>query len=179
MMRLVALLRGVNVGGRNKVPMQELCAVFAAAGCVGIKSYIQSGNVVFGSSCAAAELERTLAAAIEKRFGFAVPVVVRSPVELRLALERNPFAGVAAERLAVMFLRDRPTAEALARLEADRFLPERFCVVEGEVYLDMPHGAGRSKLTTTYFDSRLKTIGTVRNLKTIQALMEMAERDVV
>ena len=174
--RLVALLRGVNVGGKNKMPMRELCQVFATAGCVESESYIQSGNVVFGSDCPVAELQRKLAVTIEERFGFAVPVVVRSAVEMRKAMERNPFAGIAEERLAVMFLRDRPTAEELARLEVDRFLPERFSVTGGEIYLDMPNGAGRSKLTTAYFDSRLRTVGTVRNLRTIRTLVEMAER---
>ena len=175
MARQVALLRGVNVGGKNKMPMRELCEVFTKTGCADCESYIQSGNVVFRSDWAAAELQTTLAVTIEKRFGFAVPVVVRSAAELRSALKRHPFADVAEERLAVMFLRDRPTAEALARLEAERFLPERFCILGGEIYLDMPNGAGRSKLTTAYFDSRLKTVGTVRNLRTIRTLVEMAE----
>ena len=155
--------------------MRELCEVFLKAGCVESESYIQSGNVVFRSDCAAEELQTKLAATIEKRFGFAVPVVVRSAAELRTALERNPFAGIAEEKLAVMFLRDKPTAEGLARLAVDQFTPERFSVLGGEIYLDMPNRAGRSKLTTAYFDSRLKTVGTVRNLRTIRTLMEMAE----
>ena len=175
MARQVALLRGVNVGGRNKMPMRELCEVFAKTGCADCESYIQSGNVVFRSDCVAEELQTNLAAAIKERFGFAVPVVVRSAAELRSALKRHPFAGVSEERLAVMFLRNRPTVEALVRLEMDRFLPERFSVLGGEVYLDMPNGAGRSKLTTAYFDARLKTVGTVRNLRTIRMLAEMAE----
>ena len=172
--RRVALLRGVNVGGKNKMPMRALCEVFAAAGCTEAQSYIQSGNVVFRSGLPDGSLQRKLAAAIEERFGFAVPVVVRTVVEMQAALGANPFSEVAEERLAVMFLRDRPTVEALARLEAERFLPERFAVVGGEVYLDMPNGAGRSKMTTAYFDGRLKTVGTVRNLRTIRALVEMA-----
>ena len=73
-----------------------------------------------------------------------------------------------------MFLRDRPTPEAVVRLEIDRFLPERFAVVSGEVFLDMPNGAGRSKLTTAYFDGRLKTVGKVRILRTCRALVGMA-----
>ena len=172
--RKVAFLRGVNVGGKNKMQMKALCEVFAAAGCLDNESYIQSGNVVFRSARPDPELQTVLAKAIEERFGFVVPVVVRSAAELRLALERNPFPGVAEERGAVMFLRDRPAAELLARLEEQRFLPERFVPVGGEIYLDMPDGAGRSRLTTSYFDGRLQTIGTVRNLRTIQRLLEMA-----
>ena len=157
--------------------MRALCAVFAAAGCVESESYIQSGNVVFRSGLADVALQERLAAAIEGHFGFAVPVVVRSAEELRMALEQNPFREVTEERLAVMFLRDRPTRDAVARLEIERFLPERFAVMGAEVFLDMPDGAGRSKLTTAYFDGRLKTVGTTRNLRTIRALLAMAEGD--
>ncbi len=174
--RRVALLRGVNVGGKNKLPMRALCEVFAAAGCTEVESYIQSGNVVFWSRQADGTLQQRLAAAIEEQFGFAVPVVVRTREEMQTVLRKNPFADVAEERLAVMFLRDRPMAEVLARLEAERFLPERFAVVGGEIFLDMPNGAGRSKLTTAYFDSRLKTVGTVRNVRTIRRLVEMASK---
>ena len=116
-----------------------------------------------------------ITAAITARFGFAVPVVVRSAEELATALRANPFAAIADEQVAVMFLRDRPTAEGLARLETERFLPERFAVVGGEIYLHMPNGQGRSKMTTAYFDSRLRTVGTVRNLRTIRTLVGMAE----
>ena len=173
--RLVALLRGVNVGGKHPVPMRQLCEVFIAAGCVESESYIQSGNVVFRSNCPIAELQTKLAVAIEERFGFPVPVVVRTAADLQRALERNPFKEVAEERLAVMFLRDVPTAEALARLEIARFLPERFSVVEGEIYLDMPNGAGRSKMATAYFDAKLETVATTRNLRTIRTLVTMAD----
>ena len=92
---------------------------------------------------------------------------------MEAVLRANPFVEVEEERLAVMFLRDRPTTDDLARLEARRFLPERFAVVGGEIFLDMPNGAARSKLTTAYFDSRLKTVGTVRNLRTIRTLVQM------
>ena len=145
--RLVALLRGVNVGGKNKVPMRELCAVFAEAGCMQAESYIQSGNVVFRSECAIEELQQKLARRIEERFEFAVPVVVRSAEELRRAMRENPFAreGVPEDRLYVMFLRDWPMSEGLARLEMERFLPDRFAVVRGEIYLDLVTGRrGRS-----------------------------------
>ena len=172
--RMVALLRGVNVGGKHAMSMTALCEVFAAAGCAESESYIQSGNVVFRSALDPETLQRQLATAIAERFGFAVPVVVRSAAELRLALARNPFAEIAEDQLAVMFLRDRPTMESLTRLEVERFLPERFLVVDREIYLAMPNGAGRSKLTTAYFDTRLKTTGTVRNLRTIRVLLEMA-----
>ena len=173
--RRVALLRGVNVGGKNKVSMRTLCEVFEAAGCKQAESYIQSGNVVFRSGLTDVDLQKRLAAAIEARFGFAVPVVVRSAMELRTVLAVNPFAEIAEERVAVMFLRDRPTLEAVDRLEMERFLPERFAAAGGEIYLDMPNGQGRSKMTTAYFDGRLRTVGTVRNLRTLRRLVAMAE----
>ncbi len=91
--RRVALLRGVNVGGKNKLAMRELCAVFEAVGCTESESYIQSGNVVFRSELENAALQIRLAAAIEEQFGFAVPVVVRTAAEMQMAIDKNPFVG--------------------------------------------------------------------------------------
>lgn len=88
----VALLRGVNVGGKNRLPMQELAALFEAAGCTGVRTYIQSGNVAFRADARTAKtLAGTNEAAIAQRFGFTAPVVLRSGDALAAALHRNPF----------------------------------------------------------------------------------------
>lgn len=170
----VALLRGINVGGKNVLPMKELARLFAEAGAADVRTYIQSGNVVFR---AGAKVVATLAGcvgdAIRREFGFVSPVILRSADELRLALERNPFSNEDSERLHVMFLRDEPKPERVAQLDPHRSPPDRFAVLGREVYLHLPGGVGKSKLTNTYFDAALATIGTIRNMRTVTTLLGM------
>jgi len=170
----VALLRGINVGGKNLLPMQALAEIFAGAGCREVRTYIQSGNVVFRSD-RPEEVAKAASGEIAARFGLKVPVVVRTAEEFRGAMEGNPFLarGLDADWLHVMFLAEAPTAEMVAGLDAARSVPDEFVARGREVYLHLPNGAARTKLTNAYFDARLKTVGTQRNWKTVKALAEM------
>jgi uncharacterized protein (DUF1697 family) len=173
----VALLRGINVGGKNPVPMADLARLFTAAGCASVRTYIQSGNVVFVPPAKLpADLAGLLAKRIEATFGFKVPVVLRSAGELDAVVRDNPFLaqGIEEDRLHVMFLADTPAAEAVARLDPERSPPDRFLVVGRDVYLHLPNGAARSKLTNDHFDRNLATVSTVRNWRTVSKLLEMA-----
>src|SRR5262249_40013143 len=112
-----ALLRGINVGGKNKVPMLELAAIFGEIGCTDVVTYIQSGNVVFRAPASlAASLPKTAARRIAEEFGCKVPVILRTAAELRAAHAENPFVarGLDPNALHIMFLADRPTARAVA-----------------------------------------------------------------
>jgi uncharacterized protein (DUF1697 family) len=172
----VALLRGINVGGKNKLPMADLAAIFSDLGATNVRTYIQSGNVLFAASPEAASgLPAAVAAAIEARLGLRVPVVLRSASELEAAIEANPFlaAGVSAEQLHVAFLADVPAAERVAALDAARSAPDAFEVRGREVYLHLPNGVARTKLTNDYFDRALATTSTVRNWKTVTTLASM------
>lgn len=175
-MKHVALLRGINVGGKNSLPMKDLAAMFERAGCGSVRTYIQSGNVVFD---APAPLIKTLAAKIagdiEKRFGFRAPVVLRSAAELDDAVRANPFVKKAADpkALHVYFLAGQPDAKAIAALDPARSSPDAFEVRGREIYLHLPNGMARTKLTNAYFDSKLSTVSTARNWATIQKLLEM------
>jgi uncharacterized protein (DUF1697 family) len=172
----VALLRGINVGGKNRLPMKDLAAIFGDAGCSGIKTYIQSGNVVFRASRAcAAQLPGAIKKAISKRFGFDAPLVMRSAAELRGVTRTNPFlrGGADPDSLHVMFLADRPAAARLATLDPKRSPTDEFEVRGREIYLRCPNGLGRTKLTNEYFDKRLETTSTVRNWRTVLKLIEM------
>ena len=172
----VALLRGINVGGKNKLPMADLRALFEALGCRSVATYIQSGNVVFAARAAVAKgLAARAAAALADRFGLKVPVVLRSAAELRDASRGNPFADD-GDSLHVGFLADAPDPARLARLDPDRGKPDVFRVVGREVYLRFPGGVARSKLTAAYFDATLGTTITMRNWRTVTALVEMVER---
>ncbi len=171
-----ALLRGINLGAVNRLPMAELAAMFTAAGCREVQIYIQSGNVVYrATSALAARVPALIAAAIAERFGHRVPVVTRTAAEL-LALSRaNPFlrAGADPATLHVVFLAERPTAARVATLDPDRSPPDELAVRGREVYLRCPDGFGRSKLTNDYFESRLATTTTIRNWRTVLKLVDM------
>ena len=175
----VALLRGINVGGKNKLPMKDLAAIFSAAGCRDVQTYIQSGNVVCRASQTLAErIPALVAAAVWDRFGFRVPVVMRTADELRQVARENPFlrAGVDTGTLHVMFLADLPDAAKVAALDPDRSPPDVFAVCGREIYLHCPGGLARTKLTNKHFDTKLATTSTVRNWKTVLTLLELAAR---
>lgn len=174
--KYVALLRGINVGGKNKVPMRELVEMFEEAGCVGIATYIQSGNVAFTAdpSCAAA-IPVVISETIRKRLGLTVPVTVRSAEEMGRITARNPFlkAGAETESLAVAFLADTPSRSRAAGLDANRSPGDEFVVVGREVYLRLGNGFADTKLTTAWFDAQLQTMSTMRNWRTVTKLAEM------
>jgi uncharacterized protein (DUF1697 family) len=174
----LALLRGVNVGGKNKLPMRELVALFEAEGCTEVAHYIQSGNVVFRAAPPlAARMGEAIAAAIEAKFGIVAPVITRSAAELRTAVDENPFprAGVDVATLHVGFLAEAPSPRALASLDPARSPPDRFEVRGREIFLALPNGVARSKLTNAYFDSKLATTSTFRNWRTVLTLLEMVK----
>jgi uncharacterized protein (DUF1697 family) len=176
MKTFVALLRGVNVGGKNRIPMTELKSSFSALGHEDVVTYIQSGNVVFRSPRGNA---KDVAAAVEQEiaatFGLSVTVLLRTPAELAAITEENPFLARNADlsKLHVVFLADRPAAAAVGRLDPGRSPPDEFSVLGREIYLRLPNGAGRSKLTIDYFERRLGVAATARNWKTLLKLLAL------
>lgn len=173
-MKHVALLRGINVGGKAVLPMKALAAIFAEAGASGVLTYIQSGNVVFeaeDSTDAAATVAR-VTAEVARVFGYPGRIVLRSAEEWRAAFRGNPFDGPAAA-LHVYFLADKPDAAAVKSLDPDRSPGDTFVVKGREIYLHLPNGMARTKLTNAYFDTRLKTTSTARNWNTVGKLAEM------
>jgi uncharacterized protein (DUF1697 family) len=158
------------------LPMKDLAAIFADLGCSNVRTYIQSGNVVFEASAkTAAHIPQAVAAAIEERFEHRVPVVVRSASEITRALEGNPFRArdVPTNEVYVAFLADKPTKARVAALDPARSAPDSFEVVGREIYLHFPNGGGRSKLTNEYFDRALATTSTIRNWRTVEQLASM------
>jgi uncharacterized protein (DUF1697 family) len=172
----LALLRGVNVGGRNALPMRDLVELFVEAGCRDVRTHIQSGNVLFTADPHAVEpLPGLITARIAERFGYRVPVVLRTADELAEVVRGNPFLeeGAAEAALHVLFLADRPEARRVAALDPDRSPPDAFVVRGREVYLRLPNGAARTKLTADYFDAALATTGTQRNWRTVTTLLAL------
>ncbi len=167
---VVALLRGVNVGGR-KLPMAGLRELAESLGYDDVRTYIQSGNLLFRATKRprSAELE----AAIEERLGLAVDVILRSPADLARVLERNPFPRAEPSKLHVGFMAAKPVAAVLGALDGEPFLPDEFAVVGSELYLHLPGGMGRTKLPD-YVVRRLKVPTTVRNWNTVTKLVELS-----
>ena len=175
--RYVALLRGVNVGGKNKLPMADLRDIFTAAGCAAVQTYIQSGNVVFEAAQDLAErVPEIVTRAIRRRFGYETAVVMRSSEELRRVVSSNPFDTSGDPRfLQVAFLEDTPGAEAVSRLDPQRSPPDAFAVRGRNVHLHYPNGVARSKLTNEYLAAQLQTVSTMRNWRTVLSLLEMVD----
>jgi uncharacterized protein (DUF1697 family) len=168
--RLVALLRGVNIGA-HQVAMADLRAEFESLGHTRVDTYIQSGNVVF---TAGPQLDPAgIAAALAARFGFRIPVLLRSAAELRRVVNANPFPSVAGTRLHVAFMADPVAAGADGSLDREQFLPEEFAVDGSEIFMHLPGGMARTKLPA-YLERRLRTSFTVRNWNTVERLAAMA-----
>ncbi len=173
----IALLRGINVGGKNKLPMKVLAELFRDAGCEHVQTYIQSGNVVSQAMPAlASRIPALIAKAISESFGYRVPVVTRTADELREIARDNPFLRSDADpkTLHVVFLMERPATDGVADLDPTRSTPDAFLVRGREIYLQCPGGMARTKLTNQYFDSRLGTTSTARNWRTVLKLLDLA-----
>lgn len=178
-MKYVALLRGINVGGKNKLAMKDLALIVAATGCDSVETFIQSGNVVFGATPKVAKsAAKLIEEGIRQRFDLAVPVVVRSVEQLNLAARANPFlnSGGSEEFCHLMFLADQPDPGLVRQLDPDRSPPDRFIVRGNDIYLYLPNGSARTKLSNAYFDSKLKTVSTGRNWRTVCKLVELVSR---
>jgi len=171
----VALLRGVNVGGRNSVSMELVAGAFTELGCGEVRTYIQSGNVVFRAPRELADRLPELAAErIARGAGLRPAVLVRSAEALRKVVRGNPYGGASeSAALHVAFLEDAPAPRLVAQLDAGRSPPDSFVVRGSEIYLHCPNGMGRTRLSGAYFESRLETGVTVRNWRTVLALLEM------
>jgi uncharacterized protein (DUF1697 family) len=174
--RYVALLRGINLGARNKIAMADLRDLFAAIGAEDVTTYVQSGNVVFRSRTARDELIRQIEQRISSDLGLQITVLVRTSAELAKLVADNPFANRQSDpvKLHVTFLADTPTPARVRALDTTAFEPDEFRVAGREVYLHTPNGYGRSKLSNAYFEKQLDVAATSRNWKTVTALTELS-----
>ena len=175
-MRQVALLRGINIGSRNRIAMPALREVLGDAGYEDVETYVQSGNVVLSAGEKAAALEGSLELLIEERFGLAIPVVVRTRAQLARVIKLNPLGDVASDpkRYQVAFLRGKLPREAAEALNVAAAEPERVVIDGREVYAWHPDGVARSKLWNALAGQGLGVTATARNWSTVLKLCEMA-----
>jgi uncharacterized protein (DUF1697 family) len=166
-----ALLRAVNLGARNRVAMADLRALAEELGGKDVRSYVQSGNVVFRHAVGAAKLEEALEQAIAREFGLQITVVVRSAAQLARVVQANPFDPA---EVYVSFLASAPRRAAVHELvEADHG-PDTIAVKGKEVYLCLPGGYGQSRLNNAFLERKLGVRATLRNWRTVTAVAELA-----
>ena len=173
MTRYIALLRGINVGGRNKVPMAALRETCESIGCADVATYIQSGNVVLTSPLDAKKLRAALESAIAEQIGVSPVVVIRTHQQLADVIAGNPFPKADTDHLHVAFLGDKPDAGQVAGLAELDHPPEEVAVRGSDAYFHLPNGLGRAKLPEL-FGRRVKTPATVRNWRTVNKLLQMS-----
>jgi uncharacterized protein (DUF1697 family) len=173
-----ALLRGINVGGSRKLPMPELRELMTGLGHDGVRTHLQSGQAVFTTGRGDAEsLAAELAAAIERRFGFPVDVIVRDHAYLRAVAEACPFpaADLAPKQLHVTYFSAPVDEERFAEIDRAAYLPEEFRLGDRALYLSAPDGLGRSPLAAHLSKPRLTKglMATTRNWNTVLKLVEL------
>jgi uncharacterized protein (DUF1697 family) len=176
MERRVALLRGINLGPRNRIAMPALREALAEAGYDNVRTYVQSGNVVLDTAEAPDKLERALETLIARQFELEVPVIVRTAEELREVVARNPLADVATnpKRYQVSFLAEPLDPARVEELNSVAAKSERLVAAGRELYAWHPEGVARSKLWAKLAGTGLKVKATARNWSTVETLHQMA-----
>jgi uncharacterized protein (DUF1697 family) len=174
----IALLRGINLGPRKRVPMPALRELLEGAGLKQVRTYVQSGNVVFASGAKPETLERELEQLITDQFGFEVGVIVRTEAQLAEVVKRNPLAKVATEpkRYQVTFLAESLEPARVEELAALAAGAEEFAAHGRELYAWHPDGVARSKLWAKLGSTGLGVKATSRNWATVTTLLEMTRQ---
>jgi uncharacterized protein (DUF1697 family) len=177
---IISMLRGVNVGGHNKIKMEALRALYESMRLRDAQTYVQSGNVIFRTDERdLARLARRIEDGIERKFGFRSDVILRTAAEMKEVIAKNPFAkrrGIEPGKLLVSFLASDPGEEGREKIRQMKCDPEEMRVEGREIYIYFPNGAGRSKLNWAGLGKMLKTPATGRNWNSVTKMLEMAER---
>lgn len=174
----VTILRGINVSGHNMIKMADLKKMFEILPFENVRTYIQSGNIVFDAKPGNdQDLEKLIHETLQKTFSFSVPVIVLEEKELKIVQQRNPFLTSRNEdvtKLHVTFLDAIPENDMVNKLkEKASFLPDEWILDGKTIYLFCPNGYGKTKLNNNFFENKLKVTATTRNWKTVNELVSM------
>jgi uncharacterized protein (DUF1697 family) len=175
--RYAALLRGINVGGRTRVPMADLRALLGGLGYTGVATHLQSGNAVFTASGGAAALERAIARGIRDTFGLDVDCLVRNRAQIRAVVADNPLADAATDgsRMLAVFLSRQPSAALLTEHDPAALDPGRIRVGDRVVYQWCPDGFRDAPGVGPFVEKRLGVRATARNWNTVTRLAAMLD----
>jgi uncharacterized protein (DUF1697 family) len=177
MARHILLLRGINVGSRNRLAMPALRAALVEVGFDDVRTYLQSGNVVLSSTGKATDVARNVERLVEREFCLKVPVVARTRAQLAKVIDADPLGNVAKnpKRYQVSFLAARPTREVIRRIEETAVPPEQVLVIGREIYAWHPETIASSKLWALLAGQSLGVTATTRNWTTVQKLLALAD----
>ncbi|MFN2260531.1 MAG: DUF1697 domain-containing protein [Psychroflexus sp.] len=171
----IALLRGINVGGKQKILMADLRQLLEKSGFENPKTYIQSGNIIFQSELENADISEKIGEIITKNYAFEVPIFVKSLDVLKKIIDENPFTKVAAiEHLHLTFLKDKPKKSEIENIKTFDFPTDKFIINEDYIYLYCEGPYHKTKLNNHFFEKKLNTGATTRNWKTTLKLLEIA-----
>ncbi len=172
MNRFVVLLRGINVSGKNKLPMQDLRDLLNNMGYKNVQTYIQSGNIILDTEKEKGVVGQEVKEAIQDKFGYDVPVIVKTSGDLSRIIENNPYPVDNEKVVLVVFLSDYTTT---THLEMNKSEEDQFTILDDVVYFYCPNGFGKSKLTIHGFEKKLELKATSRNWRTTNKLLELVE----
>jgi uncharacterized protein (DUF1697 family) len=176
----LSFLRGVNMTGHNKINMTDLASLYKDMGFTDAETYIQSGNVIFGCNIEAhvSDIASSVEKAILERFGYKIPVMIRTFVDLRKIISFNPYLSEEKfdpSKMAVIFLHDNLMESQIQKVADVNYPPDKFKIIGNEIYTFCPDGFGKTRLYTNFFENRMKVTGTARNWKTIMTIYKIAE----
>jgi len=175
----ISLLRGINVSGKRILKMETLSRLYSEMGLKNIKTYIQSGNVIFQTSNQKTiDLEKQISENILNQFKIEVPIIVLNFKELQTIFTQNPFLNERNEdisKLHLTLLSELPTQEKLNQLTDIQFFPSEYHIYKKSIYLFCPEGYSKTKLTNTFFENKLKIKATTRNWKTMNEIWTLAK----
>jgi uncharacterized protein (DUF1697 family) len=175
----ISMIRGINVGGK-RIKMADLRDIYSSMGLESVKTYIQSGNVIFKSdnndpSCLAKKIKEK----IFETFNYQVEIVVRTKDEFKIVVDSSPFHDKEEEYLHVTFLSDIPDEDSVRKIDPKNIKgiksSEQFILQSREIYLYLPEGYGRTKLNNNFFEKKLGLSATTRNWKTVNTLLKIAQ----
>ena len=171
----ISILRGINVSGQKKIIMTDLVKLYEDLGFTDVKTYIQSGNVVFNSTKKVSNsmLVKQIETKINEIYGFLVPVIIRTVDELSKIIASNPFKNETSDNLYITFLSNLPNSNHLENLTELNYLLDEFIVIEKEIYLNVS-SYGTTKLSNSFFENKLKVTATTRNWNTVNKLLAIS-----
>jgi uncharacterized protein (DUF1697 family) len=170
---LLSILRGINVSGQKKILMSDLKQLYEELDFKKVKTFIQSGNVVFESKNSASIIKK-IEEKIKQKYQFDVPVIIRTIDEMEATIIHNPFLkikNIELDKLHVTYLSETPVPDSIKKIKEYNFEPDEFHIIGKEIYIHCPNGYGRTKLTNMFFEKKLNITATTRNWKTSNELL--------
>jgi len=176
----ITMLRGINMTGHNTIKMTRLADMFRQLGYADAETYIQSGNIVFTSHNGDVDnVSSGIQKAILSEFNLNIAVITRTLEEMKKIIYANPFMeepNFDPSKMAVLFLEFKPSEEQILKVADIDYPPDKFQINGREIYIYCPNGFGKTKLYTNFFEAKMKVTGTARNWRTVNKLVEMAEK---